>query len=155
MLTIDFHRLRARYQFPESQNWVSAVKKRLTWVHKRPWPKLHSFRCQNSTTRNRISRLPKIKKKWNSTINKIIPTQFHWKKIINETVGHGLDFAKWSPTLSRVTLAPKFVTGYFFLSQVTFLEILRVLKIFTGYFWKFSRVTQNFNGLLNKVPRKR
>ena len=30
------------------------------------------------------------------------------------TVCHGLDLAKLSPTMSRVTLSPKFVTGYFF-----------------------------------------
>ena len=42
---------RARHQFPENQNRLSALKKRLTWVKNRQWSKLHSY-CQNSTTRN-------------------------------------------------------------------------------------------------------
>ena len=59
------------------------------------------------------------------------------KKIINKTVGHGLDFAKWSPTLSRVTLAPKFVTFYFFV---------------TGYFFGSSTGTYpKFHGLLLEI----
>ena len=49
--------------------------------------------------------------------------------------------AKLSPTLSRVTLAPKFVTGYFFCHRLLFWK-------FYGYS-KFSRVTfGNFHGLL-------
>jgi len=78
----------------------------------------------------KISNLIKLKKKYNSELNRIKKTSMHAKKLgIEVHAGHGLDY-KTTKILSKIKEIEEFNIGHYIIGESIFIGLAKVIKNF-------------------------